>query len=149
VLDPIGAEHFSVLHTMEENEAEAIPLLALGALPTIDEAAKIAMLFANGGRHEGKQILHEERVNEIFGKTEWNGHATNNDFRGGSYQHAFWSKTIKTKKCTIEATFMLGFGENYVVFLPSDVILFRFYDEHDLNINQLIKRVEKIRSSCP
>ena len=43
---------------------------------------------------------------------------------------------------------MLGFGENYVVFLPSGIILFRFLDEHDLDIDKLIKRVENIESSC-
>jgi len=43
---------------------------------------------------------------------------------------------------------MLGFGENYIVFLPSDVILFRFLDEHDLNIDRLIRRIERLRSSC-
>ena len=50
VLVPIGAEHFSILRTIEEDETEAIPLLALGALPTIDEAAKIALLFRNEGK---------------------------------------------------------------------------------------------------
>ena len=42
---------------------------------------------------------------------------------------------------------MLGFGENYVVFLPSKTIVFRFYDEHDLNIDDLIKAVENLKSS--
>ena len=43
---------------------------------------------------------------------------------------------------------MLGFGENYAVFLPSGAIIFRFLDEHDLNIDKLIKRVENIKPSC-
>ena len=148
VLVPIGAEHFSLLHTIEEDEIRAIPILALGALPTIDEAAKIALLFANKGSYKGQQILNRERVKEVFGETEWNGYSTNNDFRGENYQHAFWSKEIKTRKCKTTATYMLGFGENYVVFLPSEVIIFRFLDEHDLNIDKLIKRVEKLKSSC-
>ncbi|GAB5555763.1 MAG: hypothetical protein Sapg2KO_53540 [Saprospiraceae bacterium] len=148
VLVPIGAEHFTVLPTIEEDESEAIPILAYGALPTIDEAAKIALLFANFGNYEGRQILNKERVKEVFGETDWAGYSTNNDFRGSNYQHAFWSKEIKTKNCKIRATFMLGFGENYVVFLPSKAIIFRFLDEHDLNIDQLIKAVENLKSSC-
>ena len=147
VLVPIGAAHFSLLHTIEEAD-QAIPILALGALPTIDEAAKIALLFANGGSYNGQQILSEKRVKEVFDKSEWSGYATNNDFRGSHYQHSFWSKTIKTSKCKVPATFMLGFGENYIVFLPSDAIIFRFLDEHDLDIRKLIKRVENIKSSC-
>ncbi len=148
VLVPIGAEHFTVLPTIEADESEAIPILAYGALPTIDEAAKIALLFANFGNYEGRQILNKERVKEVFGETDWAGYSTNNDFRGSNYQHAFWSKEIKTKNCKIRATFMLGFGENYVVFLPSKAIIFRFLDEHDLNIDQLIKAVENLKSSC-
>lgn len=148
VLVPINAEHFTVLRTLEEDETEAIPILAYGALPTIDEAAKIALLFANEGGFEGKQILNKERVKEVFGKTGWNGYSTNNDIRGSKYQHSFWSKEIKNRNCKVKATYMLGFGENYVVFLPSKVIIFRFLDEHDLNIDNLIKAVEDIKSSC-
>lgn len=148
VLVPIGADYFTVLHTIEEDENEAIPILGYGALPTIDEAAKIALLFANEGRLEGMQILHKERVKEVFGETDWNGYNTNNDFRGSNYQHAFWSKEIKTGECKIKATYMLGFGENYVVFLPSKVIIFRFLDEHDLEIDKLIMAVENLKSSC-
>ncbi len=148
VLVPIGAEHFKVLHTLEENEKDAIPILGYGALPTIDEAVKIALLFANEGRHGGKQLLHKERTKEIFGETDWKGHSTNDDFRGSNYQHAFWSKKVKANGCKVRATYMLGFGENYVVFLPSGAIIFRFLDEHDLNIDKLIRAVENIRSSC-
>lgn len=148
VLVPIGAEHFSILTTMEEQEASGMPILAYGALPTIDEAAKIARLFANEGQHDGRQILLRKGVQDIFGETEWPGYSTNNDFRGQNYRHAFWSKDLKTGKCTITATYMLGFGENYVVFLPSGAIIFRFLDEHDLNIDPLIRRVENVETSC-
>lgn len=149
ILTPIGAEHFTVLHTLEEDPNKAIPILAYGALPTIDEAAKIALLFSNEGRFDGKQILNKERVKEAFGATVWEGYSTNNDYRGSNYQHAFWSKEIKTKDCKTKATYMLGFGENYVVFLPSKAIIFRFLDEHDLDIDKLILAVENLKSSCP
>jgi len=148
VLVPIGAENFSLLHTMEKNESDAIPILAYGALPTIDQAAKIALLFANGGSYQGQQLINKEKVKEVFGETEWKGYSTNNDFRGMNYQHSFWSKEIITRNCKTTATYMLGFGENYIVFLPSDLIIFRFLDEHDLKIDKLIKGVEKIKSSC-
>jgi CubicO group peptidase (beta-lactamase class C family) len=148
VLVPIGAPQFTVLRTQEGDDNQGIPILAYGALPTIDEAAKIALLLANAGRYAGQQLLNRERVQEAFGKTEWAGYSTNNDFRGQNYKHSFWSKAVQTGDCTIEATYMLGFGENYVVFLPSGAIIFRFYDEHDLDIDKLIRAVEKMRSSC-
>ena len=148
VLDPIGAENFSLLYKMEKDGSKGIPILAYGALPTIDEAAKIAMLFANEGRCRGQQIINNKRVKEVFGNTGWNGYSTHNDYRGSTYKHSFWSKEIETKKCRTLATYMLGFGENYVVFMPGNTIIFRFYDEHDLNIDKLIRKVEKIKSSC-
>lgn len=147
VLIPIGAENFSLLHTRDDNTL-AIPVLSLGALPTIDEAAKIALLFANLGNHKGQQLLNREKVKEIFGLSDWSGHSTDKDYRGGNYQHSFWSKEIRKGSCKLTATYMLGFGANYVVFLPSGAIIFRFLDEGDLDIDKLIKGVENIRSSC-
>lgn len=144
VLVPIGAENFPVLRTREKDAAKEIPILAYGALPTIDEAAKIALLFANEGSYQGKQILNKEKVKEVFGKTGWKGYTTNNDYRGSNYQHSFWSKEIRTSKGEIRATYMLGFGENYVVLLPDKSIIFRFLDEHNLNIDQLIKEVTEL-----
>ena len=43
---------------------------------------------------------------------------------------------------------MLGFGENYIVFLPNDVILFRFLDEHDLDIDELIQETAAVTNIC-
>ncbi|MFK8162183.1 MAG: hypothetical protein AB8H12_06930 [Lewinella sp.] len=43
---------------------------------------------------------------------------------------------------------MLGFGESYVVFLPSGSIIFQFLDEYDLDITSLIKAVEDLKPSC-
>jgi len=148
VLTPIGAGQFMVLPTIEKDSVEAIPILAYGALPTIDEAAKIALLFAAEGQFGGKQLLAQKRVREIFGRTDWGGHSTSNDFRGSGYQHGFWSKMVEHNGCQVKATFMLGFGENYVIFLSSGAIIFRFLDEHDLDVSDLIRAVEEVVSSC-
>ncbi|MEM9721173.1 MAG: hypothetical protein AAGA10_18065 [Bacteroidota bacterium] len=79
VLVPIVAGHFSLLHTIEAESCSEIPLLAMGALPTLYEAGKIALLFANNGSYDGRQILHKESVQEIFGNAEWKGYSTHND----------------------------------------------------------------------
>ena len=41
-----------------------------------------------------------------------------------------------------------AYNENYVWFFPSGVIAIRFMDEYDLDFNDLVKGIEKIRSSC-
>lgn len=148
VLVPIGAEFFSLRQTIESNEKKGIPLLSYGATPTLDEAAKIALLFLNEGNYMGQQLLHKQRTREALGLTNWKGYSTNNDFRGSNYHHGFWSKPVKTERCNIQVTYMLGYGENYVLFLPSNIIVFRFMDEHDLDFSNLIRIVEKIKSSC-
>lgn len=149
VLVPIGADHFAVQHTLENDGSQGIPMLAYGAFPTADEAAKIALLFSNDGSHEGAQLLHREKTREALGRTEWVGYQTGNDYRGSAYRHALWSKSIKTSNCTVQATYMLGYGANYVLFLPGKTVIIRFMDEYDLDINDLVRRVEKRVPSCP
>ena len=146
VLVPIGAEDFRVLYTRDEDESVRIPFLGYGALPTLDNAANIAQLIANEGVHEGRQLLNRERIREAFGGTEWTGYRVGNS--NLRYRHSFWSKSVRTGECTVEVVFMQGFGSNHVLFLPSGVIVFRFMDEFEDDFDTLVRRVERIRSSC-
>jgi hypothetical protein len=43
---------------------------------------------------------------------------------------------------------MLGYGGNYICFFPSGVIAIRFMDEYDMDLRELVKRVERIRPWC-
>jgi CubicO group peptidase (beta-lactamase class C family) len=149
VLAPIGAEHFALLHTVEADGSQGIPILAYGALPTLDEAAKMALLFSNAGSHDGRQLIHREKTREALGRTAWVGYSTGGDARGMNYRHSFWSTTIRTSACDVEAVYMLGYGGNYVGFLPSGALLLRFMDEHDYDLSALVQRVESLKSSCP
>lgn len=148
VLIPIGAEYFTVRQTLETNESKGIPILAYGALPTLDEAAKISILISNEGLYRGKQLLHKDKTREALGRTEWAGYSTGNDFRGIRYRHSFWSTDVRANGCTIDVTYMLGYGGNYVLFLPSEAIIFRFMDEYDLDFGNLVQAVERVKSSC-
>lgn len=148
VLVPIGANYFSVRQTIEPNGQKGIPLLSYGAFPTLDEAAKIAILLENEGNYQGQQLLHKEKTREALGRASCAAHSTDDSILGSKYQHGFWSKSIRTEKCNIDVTYMLGYGENYVLFLPSKAIIFRFMDEHDLDISDLVQNVERIKPSC-
>ena len=148
VLVPIGAENFTLLHTVESDGSKGIPMLAYGAWPTVDEVAKIALLISLEGKYNGQQILNRERCSEALGRTSCKGYSTNNDYRGKYYRHSFWSTDIRTGGCAVNVTYMLGYGGNYVWFFPSGAIAIRFMDEYDLDFKDLVKGVEKIRSSC-
>ncbi|MEJ1238040.1 serine hydrolase [Chryseolinea sp. T2] len=147
VLVPIGAEDLTLRRTVEEDNSLGIPVLAYGAFPTLDEAAKIAMLFYSEGNYNGQQLLHRQKTREALGRTQWVGHSTGND-SGENYRHSFWSTTVHNGNCTVNATYMWGYGGNYIIFLPNDVIAFRFMDEYDLNVHELVRKVEQHRA-CP
>jgi CubicO group peptidase (beta-lactamase class C family) len=148
VLVPIGAEYFTLRHTLESDGSRGIPILAYGATPTLDEAAKIALLISNEGEYEGQQLLNREKIQEALGRTEWAGYDT--DERGVTYRHSFRSTTFRTTiLCKVKVNYMLGWGANHVLFLPDGVIIIRFMDEYDFDIDDLVRSVEKQVPSCP
>src|SRR5262249_3862699 len=58
---PIGIFHAPMLHTIETDGSRGVPILGFGLSPTIDDIAKLATLFQNGGRHDGVQLLPATR----------------------------------------------------------------------------------------
>lgn len=148
VLAPIGAERFTLRRTLEPDGAQGIPILAYGAMPTLDEAAKIALLLENEGVYAGQQLLSRDRVREALGRTEWTGYDT--DERGVTYRHSFRATTFRPSLgCQVEASYMLGWGANHVLFLPNNVVVIRFMDEYDFEIDDLVQRVGQQISLCP
>lgn len=147
VLTPIGAEYFTLRHTLESDGSKGIPILAYGANPTLDEAAKIALLISNEGEYEGQQLLNREKVREALGRTAWAGYKT--DERGVTYRHSLRSTSFRTSiRCSVDVSYMLGFGANIVMFLPDDVVIIRFMDEYDFEFADLVQSVEKQVSTC-
>ncbi|MBN1247583.1 MAG: serine hydrolase [Anaerolineae bacterium] len=148
VLIPIGVEYFTVRHTVETDGSKGIPLLAYGACPTLDEAARIALLISNEGDYEGQQLLNREKTREALGRTDWVGYDT--DERGVTYRHSFRSTTVRTSiSCKVDVSYMLGYGANYVLFLPDDIVIIRFMDEYDLDFGDLVRSMERQMPSCP
>lgn len=145
VLAPIGADDFGVLFTRDENPADRIPILGLGAVPNLDNAAKIALLIFNEGEHEGTQLLNRSKIREALGRTEWEGYPA---FSGLRYSHSFWSKDIRVGGCTVHVAYMEGLGDNRILFFPSGVISFQFTDEFDKKFGRLARAVESVRTSC-
>jgi len=145
VLAPIGADGFWLLHTRDRDPADRVPILGLGAFPTLDVAAKIARLISDEGVHEGVQILNRNRVREALGRTAWQGYAAGRN----RYRHSFWSMTLRAGGCRFDVPFMEGLGGNHVLLLPSGAIVLRFMDEFDMDTAPLVRAVERVRSSCP
>ena len=60
VLAPIGIRHAPALRTHEPGGRDGVILFNAGFYPTLDDLAKIAMLYQNHGMHDGQQILNPE-----------------------------------------------------------------------------------------
>ena len=147
VLIPIGADQFTVLHTLEAEGTRGIPLLAYGATPTVDEAAKIALLLTNEGAHNGQQLLHRKRTQEALFRSEWPGYPTGNP--DVTYRDSFWSIAVDTSDCTVDAAYMQGYGANHVLLLPNEVVVIRFMDEYADDFDDLVRRVSSQVPICP
>lgn len=145
VLRPMGIEHFALQMTEEPDGSKGLPIFGGGAFPTVDEAAKIALLFHNNGEYQGQALLHRERTMEALGRTHWEGYDTGSNSR---YRHSFWSKRYLGGDCPIDVSYMSGHGGNLVSFLPSGLIILRFTDSNVYNYEALTYAVESIRSSC-
>ena len=142
VLAPIGAEDFGVLFTRDADPSRRIPILGLGAYPTLDNAAKIARLIANEGQHHGRQLLNRDRIREALGRADWEGYPA---LPGLRYSHSFWSAEILVGLCRVKVHYMEGLGDNRIVFFPTGAISFQFTDEFDDELNRLVRAVERVR----
>ncbi len=145
VLTPIGVEGFDLLYTRDEDPAERIPILGLGAFPSLDDAARIAALIADEGEFEGQQLLSRQRIREALGRTDWEGYKA---FSGLRYRHSFWVDSVRTGGCKVELSYMEGLGDNRIIFFPSGAVSFQFTDEFDCQFKPLVRAVERLASSC-
>lgn len=146
VLVPIGAKDFGLIFTRDADPSDAVPVLGMGAYPTLDNAAKIARLIFDEGKHGGVQLLNRNKIREALGRTEWDGYDA---WRGSglSYSHSFWSDYVLVGLRRVKVHFMEGLGDNRIIFFPSGLISFQFTDEFDEEFNQLVRAVERVRRS--
>jgi hypothetical protein len=96
VYGPIGIEVLPINHTLEENGRAGQPLMAFGLYPTIGDMVKIATLFADGGVHNGVQILNKEMLADILPSEKPRGLPTGNPI-SPSYHKAFWHAPYRSE----------------------------------------------------
>ncbi len=66
VLEPIGIHHAPIVRTREPDGRLGLAWLCAGYYPTLDDLAKIAVLYEDGGAHRGRQILDPKLTAGIF-----------------------------------------------------------------------------------
>ena len=154
VLEPIGAFHVPVLHTIEPDGSRGVPLLAYGLFLTVDDVAKLATLLQSGGRHDGRQILSPTKLAEaLYRANPSAGLPVGWAFRAGPgrYHLSFWSMPYRASDgCFVQIPFMWGHGGNFVIPLPNGVTAFRFTDAKvgTADVEGLILAGEAVRPLC-
>ena len=146
VLQPIGINHFPILRTKERKGKLGVPIMGVASFPNVDEAAKIALLLQNDGRHNGHQLLNRNKVREALNKTEWKGYAAGH---GRRYQHSFWVyPNTNVGNCDIELYGMDGRGGHFISFYPKNIIVIRFADAMNYNLTHMAATVGQIKNLC-
>ena len=87
-----------MIHTRETDGSRGIPFMGVGAYPTVDDAAKIAQLFQDGGHYEGQQLLHQAKSEAALYRSGLTGSPTGKSFAYGdqAYNLIFWRINHRT-----------------------------------------------------
>ncbi|MFM7275144.1 MAG: serine hydrolase [Gammaproteobacteria bacterium] len=130
VFAPIGIHRAPTVRTRETPPAEGLAWFNAGYYPTLDELAKIALLYADEGRHGDRQILHRELTRSLLaaedalsktGVTPPDG-AAPALYRMGFHYTAFRGSKSGTLR---QLPTMSGFGDNEVLIYPGRVVSLR------------------------
>jgi CubicO group peptidase (beta-lactamase class C family) len=145
VLHPLGIPHLPVTRTVESDGRFGTPVMGWGSFPNVHEAAKIAQLIQDQGAYRGQQLLNRAKVREALFKTSKRGLQSGTLSR---YLHSVRMIPIETEACQVEVIYMLGYGGNCVVMIPSGLSVIRFADADRYPIGSMVRIAERYRSSC-
>jgi CubicO group peptidase (beta-lactamase class C family) len=148
VYRPIGIQHAPIMRTHEPDGGRGIPIFGYGLYPTVDDVAKVAALFHDGGEFEDQQLLHAGKVAEALYKTDIAGLPTGDryEYGEGRYHMSFWSMPYRAGGGESGLIpYMSGFGGNHVALMPNGITAFRFADAHIYGVDSMVRVAKGIR----
>lgn len=129
VLRPIGIRYAPANSTIEPGHPRrpGHPLLAFGYYPTLDDLAKIAALYENGGAWHGHQILDRHLVERLLPRRQPSPAALSASPHGAhSYLTDWHVRRLRSADgCTRYLPQMEGWGGNTVTLAPGRTTLIR------------------------
>jgi len=147
VYKPIGIQHAPILRTVEPDGSRGVPIFGYGLYPTVDDVAKVAALYHNGGRHQGQQLLHAGKLADALYQVAGVGLPTGDTNQYGQvmYNLAFWSEPYRTATGRLfQVPYMSGYGGNHVVLMPNGMTAFRFSDAYVYGVGSMVKAADTI-----
>jgi hypothetical protein len=148
VYEPIGIFHAPIMRTVESDGSIGLPPFGYGLYTNVDDLAKLSMLLHNGGRHQGRQLLHAGGTAEALFETDVIGLPTGSSNACGdaTYHLAFDSHPYCDEDGHVHRIpFSTGFGGNHWVLLPNGITTFRFCDANMYDISTMIDVATAIR----
>jgi CubicO group peptidase (beta-lactamase class C family) len=136
VFAPIGIHHAPAVRTREPGGRDGSAWFSAGYYPSLDDLAKIALLFQHLGAHDGKQLLHRELTADLMAAREALDvagdasvdHTPANARPGRELYEMGWhfiSYVGSRSHTHFYLPTMSGSGENEVILFPNDMISIR------------------------
>ncbi|WP_172449365.1 serine hydrolase [Bowmanella denitrificans] len=147
----LGMSHFAMMHTTEADAQTAIPIMGVGIYPTEQDTAKLALLLQQKGIWQGEQLLSSALIEEILSFNQDTGlPADATPSLGRRYHHSFWAQPMPlSATCAPMVPFMLGYGNNYVMFPGNDIVLYRYQDSFNNDKLSMLKLADDLQAICP
>jgi len=138
VLLPIGVHHAPLVRTREPDGQAGFAWSSSGYYPTLDELAKIAMLFRDVGAHGGQQLLHRQLTADLLAGTDAmrtktdmsvdrrpppDDASTDEELYKMGFHFVPYVGSRSGKRVFLPE--MTGFGENQVILFPTGLISIR------------------------
>ncbi|MGB7905285.1 MAG: hypothetical protein WCF43_11365 [Steroidobacteraceae bacterium] len=137
VFQPIGIAQAPAVRTREPGDRDGPVWFNAGYYPTLDDLAKIALLYQDEGRHGEKQLLHLELTRQLLaaqGAIDKKGDGSVSAARPGTdaspgnlYKMGFhFTPYVGSRSHQLRyLPTMSGFGDNEVILFPGRVVAIR------------------------
>ena len=151
VLDPIGVFHLPMMRTIESDGSPGLPFMYSGLFATVDDIAKVAKLFNEGGMYNGRQLLHSDKLSEALYRTNIKYGLATGEW-GNQYHLSFWLQPtpwwLRNSNCKIWVPMMSGYGGNVVIIHPNGTTAFHLADNWNWD-EGLIRAAHHVSPQCP
>jgi hypothetical protein len=150
VFAPIGIHHAPAVHTREPGGKDGPVWFSAGNYPSLDDLAKIAMLYQHLGAHDGKQLLHRQLTTDVLATRDaidktGDGSLPAAASKDGAARSLYrmgihFTPYVGSKSHTqFYLPTMSGSGENEVIMYPNDYISIRMASAAELPPGEIAK----------